>query len=437
MCSSPAMCTLMPCRCKKLERPLEDAPDSLTLALEPEAAGVWCRNRGEHHYKPQHFTVLDIGGGTVDITSYCIDQDGHICVVDKASGNDWGGTRVNEKFAEFMETLVNDPGFAQYVAVPDPQLQQQHKADLNKLIYSEFEQQKIIFGEEENMENPAVVQIPNSFKTFYTLGKLEAAINSQYTGIVELEGNELAIEPQKVKEFFQPSISQIFRDTLCSLERVKGGGKKLEAVYLVGGFGGCNFIKKVVQDRLQDRYGSELNVIVPIEHKMAVACGAIEFRRNPEIIWSRKAEATYGTIVQSQFKADIHDPAYKVVKEDGNTYCTNLFQPFIEIGDTICANELLQKTFIPTKDMDTEIQVIVYSSNKREIWYAKDKDNKLASGLKEVGTLVFDMKGIPGKNRHEKRVVLTIDLSQAEIQLKAHDEKARKKEVKVVLDTLL
>ena len=126
-----------------------------------------------------------------------------------------------------------------------------------------------------------------------------------------------------------------------------------------------------------------------------------------------------------------------MVKEDGNTYCTNLFQPFIEIGDTISANELLQKTFIPTKDMDTEIQVIVYSSNRREIWYAKDKDNKLASGLQEVGTLVFDMKGIPGKNRHEKRVVLTIDLSQAEIQLKAHDEKERRKEVKVVLDTLL
>ena len=419
-----------------MERPLEDAPDRLTLALEPEVAGLWCQQR-ERHNKPQHFTVLDIGGGTVDITSYCVDQDGHICAVDKASGNDWGGTQVNEKFAQFMETIVKDPGFSQYVSVRDLELQQQHKADLNKLIYGEFEKQKIIYGKEENMEYPAVVPIPNSFMRFYTLGQLEAGINSQYTGIVELEGNELTIEPQKMKEFFQPSISQIFRDTFCSLERVKEGGKKLESVYLVGGFGGCNFIKKVVQDRLQGRYGSELNVFVPIDHKMAVACGAIIFRRNPEIIWSRKVEATYGTIVQSQFKADIHDPAYKVVKEDGNTYCTNLFQPFIEIGDTICANELLQKTFIPTKDMDSEIQVIVYSSNKREIWYAKDKDSKLASGLQEVGTLVFDMKGIPGKNRHEKRVVLTIDLSQAEIQLKAHDEKAMKKEVKVVLDTLL
>ena len=204
LCSAPASCKLMPYSSSnmRLERPLEDAPDRLTLALEPEVAGLWCQQRGECHNKPQHFTVMDIGGGTVDITSYCIDKGGHICVVDKASGSDWGGTRVNENFSQLMETIVKDPGFSQYVSVHDLELQQQHKADLNKLIYGEFELQKIIFGEEENMENPIVVQIPNSFMKFYTPGKLEAGINTKYTDIVELDGNELTIQPQKVKEFF-------------------------------------------------------------------------------------------------------------------------------------------------------------------------------------------------------------------------------------------
>ena len=36
-----------------------------------------------------------------------------------------------------------------------------------------------------------------------------------------------------------------------------------------------------MQDRLQGRYGPELKVFVPIDHKMAVACGAIVFHRNP------------------------------------------------------------------------------------------------------------------------------------------------------------
>ena len=438
LCSSPPSCKLIPCSdFEILDRPLEDAPDRLSLALEPEAAGLFCQNRGEDCYKPRHFTVLDIGGGTVDITSYRIDQYDRICVIDKASGNDWGGTRVNEKFAQFLETVVDDPGFTQYISVLDPHLQQQHKADLNKLIYGEFERQKIIFGDEHNDEsrNPAVINIPNSFMKFYNPGKLEAAINLQYKNVAELDECELTIEPLKMKEFFEDAIKHICRYTFLALERVKGEVKKLEAIYLVGGFGGCNFIKKVVQDTLQDRYGPELDVFVPIDHKMAVACGAIIFRRNPEVIWARKAEATYGDVVLQPFDADIHDPAYKTIDEKGEEYCRNLFRPYAEVGDTIYANEVLQNSIIPFESNQINMTITVYSSDKRDIWYAMNKDNELVEGLHKVGMLIFDLRDIPGQSKYDKRVILTIDLSQTEIQLKAHHI-ITDKEVKVVLDTL-
>ena len=225
MCSSPPSCTLIPCNdSRKLDKPKEDDPDRLSLALEPEAAGLYCQNSGEHHFKPRHFTVLDIGGGTVDITSYCIDDEGHICVVDKASGNDWGGTRVNEKFMQFLETIVDDPGFTQYTSVPHPQLQQQHKADLNKLVYGEFEKQKNIFGDDvEENRLPAVVTIPNSFMKFYNPGKLEAAINSLYKDVAELDASELTIEPPKMKEFFEEAIKQICRYAFLALESCSRG----------------------------------------------------------------------------------------------------------------------------------------------------------------------------------------------------------------------
>jgi len=158
----------------------------------------------------------------VDITSYRIDQYDRICVIDKASGNDWGGTRVNEKFAQFLETVVDDPGFTQYISVLDPHLQQQHKADLNKLIYGEFEQQKIICGDEDNDDNriPAVVNIPTSFMKFYNPAKLEAAINFLCKGAADLDGNELTIEPFKMREFFEDAIKHICRYAFLALERV-------------------------------------------------------------------------------------------------------------------------------------------------------------------------------------------------------------------------
>ena len=438
MCSSPPSCALIPYSdSRQLDRPKEDEPDRLSLALEPEAAGLYCQNSGEHHFKPRHFTVLDIGGGTVDITSYCIDDEGHICVVDKASGNDWGGTRVNEKFVQFLESIADDPGCNRYLSTTDPQLQELHKADFNKLVYGEFEIQKNIFGDEDNDDNrvPALIHIPNTFAKFYQDEKLQAGLTSKYEDVAYLDGSELTIEPQQMKKFFQPAIDKICECAVDALGRIKKCVKKLEAVYLVGGFGGCKFAKKVVQDTLRDKFGSELNVFVPVDHKMAIACGAVIFRRNPGVIWARKAEATYGDIIAMPFNPDIHDRTHKVIDEKGQYYCRGLFRAYTEIGDTICANEVLQNTCLPFGSYQTELCFRIYSSDERDIKYARDEDYEIVPVLKSVGNLVFDLTGIPGNDEDDKTVILTIDLSQTEIQLKAHHEKTGK-EVKVVLDTL-
>ena len=428
LCSSPPSCNLIPySKSSKLERPVENAPDRLSLALEPEAAVLNCRNI----VNPRQFTVLDIGGGTVDITSYHVDEEGHICVRDKASGNDWGGTRVNEQFRNFLQTIVDDEDFQRYLNVTNAQLQQQHRADLNKLIFDVFETQKVLFGDEDNDDKrvPAVITIPNSFGKFYEQKKLEKAVNAKYRNMAELDGLVLSIEPQKMKEFFQPAIDQICKDSFTALDKVKKEVGKPKAIYLVGGFGACKFVKKAIQDIMQQRYGPQLEVFAPIDPKLAVACGAIKFRRNPEVIWARKAEYTFGYVVNSPFDPAIHDPAYKMKNEEGKDYCRDLFQPFTEIGDTIRADEVLQNSITPFKSSTTHMAVTVYSSSERNIWYARDKDGRLVSGLKEVGTLVFDFP----RESDDRRVVLTIDLSQTEIHLKAHHEKTGK-EVKVVLD---
>ena len=438
LCSSTPSCKLVPYKkSEKLEMPVENEPDRLSLALEPEVAGLYCRKGDDHHAKPKNFTVLDIGGGTVDITSYHVDEEGHICVRDKASGNDWGGTRVNEQFRNFLQTIVDDEDFQRYLNVTNAQLQQQHRADLNKLIFDAFETQKVLFGDEDNDDKrvPAVIIIPNSFGKFYEQKKLEKAVNAKYRNMAELDGLVLTIEPQKMKEFFQPAIDQIRKDSFTALDKVKKEVGKPEAIYLVGGFGGCKFIKKTVQGIMQERYGRQLKVFVPIDPKLAVASGAIKCWRNPEIIWARKAEYTYGDVVSYPFDAAIHDLAYKTKDGKGRDYCNHLFRPFTEIGDTICADKVLRTDGItPFSSSMTHMEFTVYSSVKRNIWYSRDKDGKLVAGLKVVGTLLFDLEDIPG-DYDDKSVVLTIDLSQTEIQLRALHEKSGK-EVKVVLDCL-
>ena len=169
---------------------------------------------------------------------------------------------------------------------------------------------------------------------FYNSEKLEAAINLKYKNVAELDGCELTIEPQKMQDFFHPTVDWICHDAFLALERVKREVKNLEAVYLVRGFGGCRFVKKVVQDTLQDEYGPRLSVIIPTDNKMAIACGAIIFRRNPEIIWAHRADATYGDILRAQFHTGVHDPAHMIIDERGEYLCDSLFRPYIEAGDT-------------------------------------------------------------------------------------------------------
>ena len=285
--------------------PVEDASDRLSLVFEPTAVALYCYNSGDHHHKPKHFTIVIAGKTDVNITSYRINQDGHIRVVDKFNDNDCGGTQVNEKFVQFLETIVNDPGFKRYISVPDSQLQQNHKADLNKLIYVKFEREKCIFGDEEDdyQTNP-IISIPRSFMEFYRSANVKATINSRYSNVAELDESELTIESQKMKEFFRPAVDQICHGLVGSLERVKVEVKELEAVYLIGEFGGCKLVKKVVQDKLQDQYGREVDVIVPVDHKMAAACGAIRFHQNPDIIWDHNAEATFEDSVTTEFDTD-------------------------------------------------------------------------------------------------------------------------------------
>ena len=430
LCSSSPSCNLIPYhKFQKLERPVENDPDRLSLALGPEVAALYCQNGGEIRLNHKNFTVLDVGGDSADITSYHIDERGHIRVTGKPSGNDLGGKRVNEQFIKFLQTIVNDPYFKQYLNVSDEQVQHQHRADFNKLIYESFEHQKKLFCNEDDDDKrvPALVNIPNSFLKFYKQEKLEKAISAKYPNDADLDGCCLTIEPQKMKEFFLPTIEQIRRYTI---EWFKSDpvDRKCGAIYLLGEFVGCKFIRKV----MQECYGAHLEVFVPVDPEWAVAFGAIRFQQNPEVIWARNAEYTFGCIANSPFDAAIHDPAYKLKNEEGKDYCRDLFQPFTEIGDTIRADEVLQTSITPIKSSTTNMAVTVYLSCKRNIWYARDKDGRLVSELQEVGTLLFDLQDIPGTS-NDKSVILTMDLSQTEIHLKAHHEKTGK-EVKVVLD---
>ncbi|XP_060606755.1 heat shock 70 kDa protein 12A-like [Ruditapes philippinarum] len=89
----------------------------LSLALEPEAASMFCKllpvdclklnsSKFVETFKPgTSYIVLDLGGGTVDLTVHHIEYDGRLSEIARASGGAWGGTQVDEAYLKFLEEL--------------------------------------------------------------------------------------------------------------------------------------------------------------------------------------------------------------------------------------------------------------------------------------------------------------------------------------------
>lgn len=91
----------------------------LRLALEPEAASVYCKTIpmerqqcGEGQavtlgpFSPEtRYLVLDLGGGTVDVTVHEVKANGTLKEIHKASGGAWGGTRVDASYFELFSQL--------------------------------------------------------------------------------------------------------------------------------------------------------------------------------------------------------------------------------------------------------------------------------------------------------------------------------------------
>ena len=78
--------------------------------------------------------VVDIGGGTVDITVHD-NSSGRVSVILPPMGNTWGGTTINEALSMLLEDIVGDKQFFKFLR------QEQEVAHLaiTQLCYQEFE----------------------------------------------------------------------------------------------------------------------------------------------------------------------------------------------------------------------------------------------------------------------------------------------------------
>ncbi len=374
----------------------ESHPERLSLVYEPDAAAAWCKQLSEEDVRTSDdaappvttdnfFLTIDVGGGTIDVTGHQVLPNGRMKRVNIPHGEVYGGAIINQAFQKYLEKeVVDDCNFSRYLSSKD---KAENEAELYGLIYHEFERTKITFAESNpGSESCFMVQLPFQFSTIYkrSLQRFKAKnIDKGHDVAYKQRTQQLQISRQKMISFFNPNMTKLHECITRAKDAiVQKYGNKFEIFYLVGGFGGCQY----VADDICKCYKSDLlKVLIPSNHDLAVVRGACVYY-DKDILLS--ADATYGLGKSMKYDSSnpVHSRGSKVISDAGVILCNHLFQPIVQIGQDFENDSVFVDCLIPFDASDTSAEISIYSGSVDYVDFTTDKQS-----LKKLATLTLDI----------------------------------------------
>ncbi|XP_052779004.1 heat shock 70 kDa protein 12A-like [Mya arenaria] len=362
-------------------------PNMLTIALEPEAASLFCRYLPVEKSGDQfslaslragrQYLVLDAGGGTIDITVHEVTASGGVKELYKASGGAWGGTKVDDSFEDFLACLTDKRVVKKF--------KEDHLDDYIELL-RRFEVKKRDIDPDKDAK--MVMSIPLAF--FTTVKKrLHKDFNkvvkkSSYTNSVSLTGDKLKIDPTVARNFFKESIE----NTIALVKDVlrKNENRGVEAILMVGGFSESKMLNKAVKQTFPG-----LKIIVPDEAGLAVLKGAVMFGHEPRNITERISKYTYGIALHPEFDPINHPESARFTDTDGVDRCKDFFDKHVIAGQSLKVGEAQSEETYFTKPSHTStVQIEVFATENKTPLLVTDP------GCRKVGQCDIPMTGTGG-----------------------------------------
>lgn len=346
-----------------------DIPNNrLFLALEPEAASVYCNilkterpeqiSEGFKVAEPgTQFVVLDIGGGTTDITVLQKLENGTLRQLTSASGEDVGGMSVNTAILNLISILYNID-IVSVLQVENPSI----FLDL----YNDLEETKKQI--QMNSKDPVIFRINQ--KVFDKLLVDKGAIANDSISF-KVAHDELEIDYMLVHGRFNEVVRSIVSALKGELEKKEA--KQVTTILLVGGFGKC----ELIHDAMKANFPNH-RLIIPDEAGTAVLQGAVIYGHDPSVISSRVTRFTYGVSGIVPFANGKHNENKRVVR-DGKQYCKEIFSPIQAKNKIVHRGTSVQKRFPINKS--NVLKTSIYASTEEYPMYVDD------SSCKKVATI--------------------------------------------------
>lgn len=387
-------------------------PSHLLIALEPEAASIYCKHIDlanfsgmAANFKPfasgSRYIILDAGGGTIDITVHEVQFDGHLKELYHANGGAWGGTFVDQCFEDFLREIVGDDIIDEFKTKFVGEYLD---------IFKEFEVKKREIKEDmrDKIQIKLDAQIPCIFEEKKHKA-IKGAIkeNAKYgkTGQADWMGDKLRVKKDICFKFFDRAMKSIgdHMETLMKRSECKGA----DTILMVGGFSESPLLQEYIRKRFTNK-----RVIVPEGAGMAVLKGAVIFGHDPSAISERKCRYTYGCEVYQAFNDKIHDPNRKVVNSEGQAKCKEVFSVHVK-KDTVvkCGEYQVEKEYTPFMGDKSILTFDMYASESDNPKYITE------TGCFPLGKLSIQLPEGPTKD--DKKIKLALKFGTTNLEATA------------------
>ncbi|XP_061186261.1 heat shock 70 kDa protein 12A-like [Saccostrea echinata] len=284
---------------------------NLELAYEPEVAALHCRsiplenlcgssNSLQEMLQPgRKFAVLDLGGGTADMTVEQNTLDGRLKHVLKASGGLWGGNRVNEEFCSYISEAIGQDIFNTFMT-----------ENICDFLYlnGQFETKKRHVT--KHSTDKIIMHLPVTLSETYTekSGKLLAKTikNTIYSKDIDVNRGKIEISAEKVRSFFTKTVQGIVDHVRMVMSKPEC--KDIKHILMVGGFSESPLVVEEIRAQFPTK-----KVINPVDSSLSVLKGAVLFGFNTEVVTARACPLTYGISLYDSFDKTKHDISKSVM----------------------------------------------------------------------------------------------------------------------------
>ncbi|XP_062603211.1 heat shock 70 kDa protein 12A-like [Saccostrea cucullata] len=389
--------------------------DKLSIALEPEAAALYCRYLPvERLTRPEDldgksklktfspgakYLIVDLGGGTVDITAHEILPNGALQEVMAASGGNWGSLAINEEFVKYLENLTV-PGITEII-------RREHPDDLLSFM-SAFENKKRVFSKEDER---VILQVPQSFRDIMSekLGKSPEShveeINK--TQEVKFQRDKMYIYNEAFTNLLKGTIEKIILHVLAILE---SHHLHVESIVLVGGFAESDLLKSTFRTSFPDT-----RIIVPEDPVLAVLKGAVLFGRNPQVLQARVCRYTYGVCTTVDFDETRFPPDKKIVL-GGNALAKDIFNIHIRANETVHVGQrgTPKRYFLNRADQE-QLDLEIFATKNSNPKYVTEE------GVVSLGLLVIMVPKAQTQCNDKRHFLVSFLLDGTEMEVEAVD----------------